>query len=72
VSDMNHEIGVLNDRELDNVSGGNLIDRAKALVDKAETAVVNAWNSVWAPSEAAYHPVESCPQCFTGGGGVRG
>ena len=72
MSEINHQIQVLNDQELDVVCGGDIIDRAKAVVDKVETAVTDAWNSIWYPSESKFHPVDSCPQCFTGGGGARG
>lgn len=60
---MNMEISKreeLSDGELDGIHGGGLLARA--------------WNWLWTPSEAAFHPTEACPQCFspTGGGGARG
>jgi hypothetical protein len=53
----------LSDGDLDGVNGGGIV-----------AAVEKAWNWLWTPSEAAFHPTEACPQCFssTGGGGARG
>jgi len=55
------EVRILDAQELEHVCGGGIVDTAKAV-----------WDWIWTPSEAAYHPVEQCPQCFTGGGGARG
>jgi bacteriocin-like protein len=58
---MSNEIRELNDNELDNVSGGGLIDFVKS-VYKFLTDDSNK-----------YDPVKACPQCYAGGGhGVRG
>jgi bacteriocin-like protein len=62
---MCNEIRELNDRELDNITGGGFIDD-----------VVSAAKSVWTfltDDSNKYDPVKACPQCYAGGGhGVRG
>jgi hypothetical protein len=57
----NEERGEPNDHELDNVSGGGIVD-----------AVKSAWK--WLTDDSArYDPVKACPQCYAGGGHcVRG
>ena len=49
--------------EIDAITGAGYISDA---VDK----VSNWWNKLW--TQEVKNPVDQCPQCFTGGGGVRG
>ena len=58
---MSNDIRELNDDELDNVTGGGLIDFVKSV-----------WTFLTDDSNK-YDPVKACPQCYAGGGhGVRG